>query len=116
MKLDGQWQLTEGRTEGGPLPADLVQTMRLEIDGTSWMMRTPVNVDAGRLVFFPGTQPARMEIHGVSGPNAGRTFTCIYRAEGNTLEILYDLSGTLFAPSFEVPLTGPLFYAKFARM
>lgn len=116
MNIDGNWQLTEARVADGPLPQDLVQSMRLEINGTGYTIRTMFNMDKGFIVYFPGTQPARMEIHGTYGPNTGRTFFAIYRVQENDLEILYDLSGTIFPPNFEVPLTGPLFHTKFKRI
>ena len=33
-----------------------------------------------------------MTVKGVKGPNAGKTFPCIYEIDGDTLRICYDLS------------------------
>lgn len=54
--------------------------------------------DKGTYKVYVGGAPARMDITGVSGPNAGRTIPAIYSFDGELLTIAYQL-----APGAERP-------------
>ena len=60
--------------------------------------------DKGTYRVYVGGAPARMDITGTSGPNAGRTIPAIYSFDGELLTIAYQL-----APGAERPaeLTSP---------
>lgn len=103
--LDGRWQANYAEQAGQPLPANITTTLVLQLaDG-----RYDLQNDHGTVSILDEN---RMEITGTEGPNKGKTIKAIYKRDGNSLTICYDLTGQNFPSDFATANT-KLFLVKY---
>ena len=98
--LAGNWTPVSAQLGGAEFPLASVQGQVLKLTSETYEFAG----DKGTYKVWVGGAPARMDITGVSGPNAGRTIPAIYSFDGDVLTIAYQL-----APGGERPreLTSP---------
>lgn len=98
--LAGNWTLLSAQLGGQDLPAAGFPSSTLKLTAETYEFAG----DKGTYKVYVGGAPARMDITGVSGPNAGRTIPAIYSFNGDLLTIAYQL-----APGADRPaeLTSP---------
>jgi uncharacterized protein (TIGR03067 family) len=98
--LAGDWTPMSAQLGGAEFPLASVQGQVLKLTSETYEFAG----DKGTYKVWVGGAPARMDITGVSGPNAGRTIPAIYSFDGDLLTIAYQL-----APGAERPreLTSP---------
>lgn len=92
VELEGVWQVERATTAGKPLA---LPGFVLTISGNRYEVGAPQPNDRGSLVLFGDElagEPRRMDVLGESGPNKGKRYPAIYRMQGRSMDICYDLS------------------------
>lgn len=84
---------TRQEVDGNVLPASMLTTSRLLIDGDRFRTETPgANYD-GVFNINVESQPHEIDIEFIEGPEAGNSNFGIFQLEGEQLELCLDLSG-----------------------
>ena len=109
-KLNGTWIPVKQEIGGTVLPEAVFGNQKLVLDHESYTMSAE-SIDQGK-VFISGNQ---IEIQGIEGPNAGKTFKAIYKFEGEHLIICYNLMGDVYPESFSTAGQPMYFMAEFRR-
>ena len=92
--LDGIWELIRAEMDGEIAPELVTLHVQLELGAGEYRVRFGGEVaDSGTFEVLGGTDVQRIRIHGVTGPNAGRTIPGIYQQVGARLRICYGLNG-----------------------
>lgn len=87
----GLWQPVYAEFDGEEAPRMMLEKMELELTGSEYAVRFGgVTADQGSYT----VEPEGLTLHGVAGPNAGRTIPCIFKFTGTMLSICYGLNGT----------------------
>jgi len=73
------------------------------------------SVDRGTVELELTANPKGMSIHGIEGPNKGKTFPAIYEVDGDTLRICYDLSGQKRPTQFKTQPGTQLYLVTYQR-
>lgn len=94
--LNGNWIPVKQEMGGNDLPKAFYEKQVLLINDDAYTL-TAESVDRGNLNYGDG----KMEIEGKEGVNAGKTFKAIYKLEGNTLTICYNLRGDKYPTNFQ---------------
>ena len=71
--------------------------------------------DSGEYAVIPDSVPAGMDVRGRAGPNAGKTIPAIFKVQGDTLTICYDLSGKARPTDFRSEAGTQLFLVRYTR-
>ncbi len=94
MSLFGHWQAIRAELSGETAPPEALVSLELELTATHYTVRYGNQIsDTGRAEQKSESEPARLELRGTAGPNAGRTIACIYQLKGDRLRICYGLDG-----------------------
>jgi len=108
--LQGTWLPVKAELGGHPMPAAVLKTISLKMTGNDYHVVADNNPDDGTWSIDSATSPKSMTVIGVQGPNAGKTFPCIYELNTNgNLRICYDLSGAKRPAEFKTAV-GTKFY------
>ena len=89
--LEGIWQPLYAELDGEETPRMVLDKMEVELADGNYTVRF------GGVAADHGTYEVTADgltLHGVNGPNAGRTIPCIFKFAGGALSICYGLSGT----------------------
>jgi uncharacterized protein (TIGR03067 family) len=89
--IEGLWQPVYAEHDGEEAPKMMLDRMELELTGGEYAVRF------GGVTADQGTYTADahgLTLHGVAGPNAGRTIPCLCKFAGGALSICYGLAGT----------------------
>jgi hypothetical protein len=114
--LQGSWVPVKAELGAQPLPADVLKKITLTLTNQNYEVTiTGEQSDSGTWSIDPSTKPKGMTIVGAKGPNAGKTFPCIYEIKGNTFRICYDLSGTKQPTEFKTAAGTKLYLVTYNR-
>ncbi|NNE57064.1 MAG: TIGR03067 domain-containing protein [Hellea sp.] len=113
--VDGLWKPTMAQMGGANLPKEMLETMTLDIDGTNYNVVVLGQPETGELVYYSDTDPKRMDIIGVEGPNAGKTMKAIYKLDGNKLVIAYIVVGDQYPSEFTSPAGSQQFLVEYKK-
>lgn len=108
--LNGTWIPVEQEIGGTSLPMASFASQKLEIKNNEYTM-TAESVDKGTSTVSGN----KMDINGVEGPNAGKTFKAIYKMENDRLIICYNLAGDRYPERFSTAGEPMFFMATFKR-
>ena len=108
--VEGDWSLISATLAGRAMPPEAFRGPLRLSRGTYTFQN-----DTGEYVMRADARPAAMDVIGRRGPNAGRTLPAIYRLDGDTLTICYDLSGTARPTEFRSDAGSTLFLARYVR-
>ncbi|MEC9095315.1 MAG: TIGR03067 domain-containing protein [Planctomycetota bacterium] len=99
----GDWEVAATMIEGNEVPADFNRMIQLKMDGKRYITsRMGEVVDEGTFLLMSDTKPAKIEIMGLKGENAGKKIRGIYKLEGkDKLIICYELEGKAYPETFE---------------
>ena len=99
----GDWQVSVAVIEGNEVPADFNKMIQLQMRGKQYSTsRMGEVVDEGTFVLEEDSKPAKIEITGVKGENAGKKILGIYKLEGrDKLTICYSLEGKAYPEQFD---------------
>ena len=114
--LQGSWIPVKAELGGQPLPSDVLKTITLKLTNQDYEVTiTGEQSDAGTWSIDPSSKPKGMTIVGTKGPNAGKTFPCIYELKGDTFRICYDLSGAKRPTEFKTTAGTKLYLVTYNR-
>ena len=98
--MQGTWTPTEGEFAGQALPAQVLQTVKLTIEGDKYTVVTGEGTDKGTLKLAEDKKPKHMDIIGTDGPNKGKTILAIYEVQGDSMRVCYELEGKVRPKEF----------------
>lgn len=87
LTLAGRWAPQSAELGGQAFPVANFRGATLQLTADTYEFAG----DRGSYALLPASAPARMDIVGREGPNAGRTIQAIYRLAGDSLTICYQL-------------------------
>jgi uncharacterized protein (TIGR03067 family) len=91
--LEGTWAFAKLEVEGNSMPATMLGSSRLLIDGDRFRTETPDGVYEGVFNINVETEPHEIDIEFVEGPEAGNCNYGIYQLRSDELEICLDVNG-----------------------
>ena len=92
--IDGIWELVRAELDGETAPELESMRVELELAHGSYIVRFSGEVaDRGTFELGGTIEAKTMLMHGLEGPNAGRTIPCIYQQVGERLRVCYGLGG-----------------------
>jgi uncharacterized protein (TIGR03067 family) len=108
--IDGDWKIINAVVSGALVPPTVFHDGILHLHQGAYVFQG----DSGTYTIVSGT-PAGLDIHGTGGPNAGKTVTAIFRHNGDTLIVCYNLSGGPRPAAFKSEPSSSLFLARYVR-
>jgi uncharacterized protein (TIGR03067 family) len=113
--LVGKWKLEKAEV-GGKDMLTVLKDLELEIQADAkYVLKLGGQPDEGSFTVDSGKTPKQMEIKGTSGPNKGKTIPAIYKIDGDTVTICYQLGGGDRPTAFESKPDTKLFLAVYKR-
>jgi uncharacterized protein (TIGR03067 family) len=113
--MTGKWKVEKAEMSGMDA-TPFVKDFTLEIaEGGKYTVFVGNQKDAGTLHVDPAKKPAEMDIKGTDGPNKGKTIRSIYKLDGNTLIICYELGDGARPTKFETKADSKLLLATYKR-
>ena len=89
--LEGIWQPLYAELGGEEAPKMALDKMEIELTAGHYAVRfAGLTADHGTYTI---DADGHLSLHGVAGPNAGRTIPSLFKFAGETLSICYGLSG-----------------------
>jgi uncharacterized protein (TIGR03067 family) len=85
--LAGRWSPVSAELGGHPFALTNFEGGTLQLSESGYEFAG----DKGTYAILSTTAPAKMDIHGSEGPNAGRTIPAIYSLAGDQLTVCYQL-------------------------
>ena len=112
----GKWKIEKAEI-GGKDTLAVFKDLRFEIpESGKYRLELGGVKDEGTMTVDPSRKPAEMDIKGTEGPNKGRTIKTIYKLDGDTLTVCYELGGGATRPAkFETKPDTKLFLAVYKR-
>jgi uncharacterized protein (TIGR03067 family) len=101
--LNGTWKPTKAEVAGNALPAQLLETIKLELKDTTYVMTGGPETDKGTCTYDLAAKPPRIKIEGGEGPNKGKTLLAIYELKDDVLTVCYDFEGKEYPKEFKSP-------------
>jgi len=91
QSLEGTWQPLYAELGGEEAPKMMLEKMELElVDGKYAVRFGGLTADQGTYTL---DAEGHLSLHGIDGPNAGRTIPGLFKFAGEALSICYGLSG-----------------------
>lgn len=109
--LAGRWEPLDARWGGQDYPVANFRGTVLQLTETGYQF----GADQGSYTTLAGT-PARMDIHGTAGPNAGRNIPAIYVLAGDRLAICYQLGDGPRPADFASPAGSQILLVHYRRV
>jgi uncharacterized protein (TIGR03067 family) len=113
--VQGTWVPVKAEMAGQAMPDALLKSIVLKLDQGKYEVSVAGKIDKGTCTQDPTTTPKRLSIQGTDGPNAGKTFLCIYEVDGDTFRVCYDLSGMKHPEDFATAKGTSLYLVTYAR-
>ena len=113
--LVGKWKVEKAEL-GGKDAMAIVKDVKLELlEGGKYKLDLLGQKDEGTFSVDPSKKPAEMDIKGTEGPNKGKTIKSIYKLDGDTVTICYELGGDARPTKFETKEGTMLFLVVYKR-
>jgi uncharacterized protein (TIGR03067 family) len=113
--VQGTWIPVKAELAGQAIPEAVLKTIVLKLDQEKYEVSVAGKTDQGTCTQDPTTKPKRLSIQGTDGPNAGKTFLCIYEIDGDTFRVCYDLSGMMHPADFATAKGTLLYLVTYMR-
>jgi uncharacterized protein (TIGR03067 family) len=111
----GTWKL-EKAVIGGKDEIEHLKDLKLEItEGGRYVVQVGGLKDEGTVTVDPAKMPRQMDITGTGGPNKGKQILAIYKLDGDTLTMCYELGGGTRPTKFESKTDTKQFLAVYKR-
>ena len=114
-KIQGTWLPSEAAVGGKAMGDDFLKSTVLKMTDGKYEVTVAGAPDKGTYTLDASAKPKRIDITGVEGPNAGKTFPSIYELKGDSLRICYALSGTNRPTEFKSPAGTQYFLVVYHR-
>jgi uncharacterized protein (TIGR03067 family) len=111
----GKWKIE--KAEMAAMDAtDFLKEFTLEIsEGGKYTVLIGGQKDVGTVHVDPSKKPAEMDIKGADGPNKGKTIKTIYKLDGDTLVVCYELGEGSRPARFETKADSKLLLVNYKR-
>lgn len=113
--LQGSWAVASAEMAGNAFPEQLIKTMSLTMKEGRYTVMVGQAKDEGTAKINSSKSPKTMEITGTDGPNKGKTLLAIYKIDGDSLTICYDLSGKEYPSEFKTKPDTRLFLVEYKK-
>ncbi len=111
-RLQGSWSPERAELGGKPFPVASFNGAMLHLTASSYEFAG----DKGELVLLAPSKPAKMDIVGREGPNAGRTIPAIYEFAESSLTVCYQLGTGSRPTEFTSPQGSQVFVVRYKRV
>ena len=109
--LSGEWTPVSAELGGKDFPVANFRGASLHLTESAYEFAG----DQGTYVVVSAAPPARMDIHGDSGPNAGKTIPALYQVNGDQLDIVYQLGPGIRPRDFKSPAGSQILLVHYRR-
>lgn len=109
--LVGQWTPVSATMGGNDFPVANFNGGTLRMNNGAYEFAG----DNGTYAILSYDVPARMDILGVSGPNAGKTIPALYRISGDELTVAYQLGTGVRPRDFSSPTGSKILVIRYRR-
>ena len=113
--LHGKWLAEKAELAGQAFPDEVRKAIQLKIAGEEYEVAVGATVDKGKVKVDQSKEPHTIDIEGTDGPNKGKTIQAIFRLDGDTLEVCYDLTGKNRPKEFKSPAGSQTFLVSYKR-
>lgn len=113
--VQGTWTPVKAEFAGMAWPEAMLRTIVLKMDAGKYEVSVAGKLDKGTYKQDPAARPKRLTIQGTDGPNAGKTYPCIYELSGDSLRVCYDLSGEKAPTEFATAPGTKLYLVTYTR-
>ena len=113
--VNGTWMPTKAELAGQAWPDVVLKTIVLKLQDGKYEVTVAGKLDKGECIYDTTTTPKRLTIKGSEGPNAGKTYLCIYEHSGDILRVCYDLSGKMHPAEFATAKGTQLYLVTYER-
>jgi uncharacterized protein (TIGR03067 family) len=113
--LEGTWTFASLEIDGSTMPASMLASSRILIDGDRFRTESPEATYEGIFNINVEAEPHEIDIEFVAGPEAGNRNFGIYRLAGDQLEICLDLNGKPRPREFRTAAGSGQAYERLAR-
>jgi uncharacterized protein (TIGR03067 family) len=110
--LAGNWKPVSAELAGKDFPVASFAGATLQLTDSTYEFAG----DKGTYVVLSAKSPAKMDIRGQSGPNAGRTIPAIFELSDEQLTIGYQLGSGERPIEFESPPGSQILIVEYRRM
>jgi uncharacterized protein (TIGR03067 family) len=93
QKIEGTWRMVRGEEDGKSLPAEVVHSARLKIEGDKHTVRVGDATLVGTHRLEPNEKPKIIETMDTEGPFKGETLHGIYQLRGNEFTVCFAAPG-----------------------
>ncbi len=113
--LVGKWKVEKAEL-GGKDAMSFAKDVKLELlEGGKYKLDLLGQKDEGTFTVDPSKKPAEMDIKGTDGPNKGKTIKTIYKIDGDTVTLCYELGGDDRPTKFETKADSKQFLVVYKR-
>ena len=110
--IHGTWKMVSAVLSGEKSPEMVTDNVEIEIAGGTYSVRFQGNVaDHGRIEI---PDSGTLQLHGIKGPNQGKTIPALFQHKGDLLRICYGLDGKL-PPDFKSEVGSPHYLVLYRR-
>ena len=109
--LDGTWRPATAELAGKPMPDQIVKSIKLILKDDRYTALVGEQKDEGTVKRDTGKSPRTMDITSTQG----RTMLAIYKLNGDTLTICYDISGKEYPKEFKTKPQSQLYLVEYKR-
>jgi uncharacterized protein (TIGR03067 family) len=110
--LAGQWTPVSAELSGQDFPVANFGGATLQLTDSTYEFAG----DKGSYAVLSSKEPAKLDIHGQSGPHAGRTIPAIFELSDQQLTIGYQLGGGERPTEFTSPQGSQILIVNYKRM
>jgi len=111
----GTWTPVTAELAGEPMADAVLKAIILKLDNGKYEVSVAGKLDKGTWTQDATTKPKSLTIQGTDGPNAGKTYPCIYEIDGDKLRVCYDLSGKKAPADFSTAKGTLLYLVTYTR-
>src|SRR5436190_10957242 len=115
LTVQGTWIPVKAELAGSIWPDALLKTIVLKMADGKYEVSVAGQLDKGTYKQDSTSRPKGLTIQGTEGPNAGKSFPCIYELDGDTLRVCYDLSGVKAPTEFATAKGTQLYLVTYMR-
>ena len=102
--IQGSWVASAAEVNGGPMGADSLKLVRLRVEGDKYTWQiNELGPERGTLKLAPEKKPKALDLRCKEGNNQDRTLPAIYRLDGQTLTVCYELGDGERPKDFKAP-------------
>ena len=110
--LAGNWAPPSAQLGGEDFPVSNFAGATLKLTESAYEF----GGDKGTIAVIPKHTPAQMDIHGVQGPNKGRTIPAIYQLSSDSLVVCYQLGAGDRPKTFTSPKDSQVLLIRYKRV